>query len=507
MKRLLILKKIIAALILLFLQFHSTNKLQAQNSLIGDGFGGRSWYVAYNYHVGSYSGFTVCGTNNQLYGWGNNVNGELGNGLNVSTTAPVASSGMTDVIFFTAGYITSAIRKDSTAWAWGYLTNANGDVFVTTNPKLMLSNVKFVDAGIGHIVFIKHDSTVWAAGQNNAGQLGNGTTTPSAYPVQMTNVQNAVRAISLGFGSGNAASIILLANGTVKLTGGYPWFSQTNNRIPIIVPGLSNIVDIKGCASAAYVLNKAGEVFSFGSETQYGSLGLGLGQASYTAPTKISFPAGASPIVALAATSDGTSALALDEDGKVYGWGGNFTGQIGDGTYTNRSRPVLVATGLIDISAGETFSYIIKSDKTLWATGQNAGLGSSGSIWMNLPNVIRNVFNQIDPTIAPMNLCAPKPFGIIVNPPTLIIDSSCNLDINIKVYPVPSHHSLTVSKNATLCKVSVNIYNAIGQLMVKGKIINAGNNEIDLSNFASGVYFAQFISNGRVVEKKKFIKE
>ena len=211
MKRLLILRKIFAGLIL-FLQFYISNGLYAQNSMTGDGFGGRSWYVAYNYHVGSYSGYTVCGTNNQLYGWGNNVQGELGNGTNVSTTAPVKASGITDVVFYTSGYITSAIRKDSSAWAWGYLTNAAGVMFVTIDPKLMLSNVKFADAGIGHIVFVKHDSTVWASGQNNAGQLGNGTTTPSANPVQMTNVQNAVRAISVGFGSGNTAASIALSS-------------------------------------------------------------------------------------------------------------------------------------------------------------------------------------------------------------------------------------------------------------------------------------------------------
>ena len=269
-------------------------------------------------------------------------------------------------------------------------------------------------------------------------------------------------------------------------------------------------MDIKGCAPAAYALNKDGDVFAFGSETQYGSLGLGFGQGGYTAPTKINFPAGALPIVALSATSDGTSALALDEAGKVYGWGGNFTGQLGDGTYTNRSTPVLVVTGAIDISCGETFSYIIKSNKTLWATGWNTGSGSSGSIWMNQPNVVRNVFTQIDPTIAPMNLCAPKPFGFIVKPPSpppVVIDSSCRLDTAMKIYPVPSHNLLTITKKVTACKVSADIYNAIGQLMVKGKIINDGNTQIDLSNFAIGVYFIQFISNNKFLLRRKFLKE
>ena len=44
------------------------NTSNAQNSMTGDGFGGRLWYVAHNYQVGAYSGFTVCDSNNQLYG-------------------------------------------------------------------------------------------------------------------------------------------------------------------------------------------------------------------------------------------------------------------------------------------------------------------------------------------------------------------------------------------------------------------------------------------------------
>ncbi len=332
--------------------------------MTGDGFGGRSWYVSYNYNVGSYSAYTVCGPNDQLYGWGNNVQGELGNGLNVSTTAPVPATGMTDVRFYASGYITSCIRKDSTAWAWGYLTNAAGIAFAHVDPKLMLSGVKFVDAGISHLVFIKYDSTVWALGRNNSGELGNGTTTLSIVPVKMTGVQNAVRAICLGYTYGT--TIILQADGLVKITGGYQWFTQVDSKMPVLIPGLTDIVDIKGNASAAFALNKNGEVFAFGTETQYGSLGLGLSQQTYAPPTKITFPAGSAPIIALSATNDGTTTLALDEDGKLYGWGGNFYAQLGDGTLISKSRPILVATNVIDMGAAETFSYIIKADKFVY---------------------------------------------------------------------------------------------------------------------------------------------
>ena len=105
------------SLLLLTAFLFFSNYLSAQNSMVGDGFGGRGWYVPHNYQVGSYSAYTICGDNSQLYGWGNNSQGELGNGSSTfSTGAPVAATGMTNVKFYTSGYIAGAIKNDNTAW-------------------------------------------------------------------------------------------------------------------------------------------------------------------------------------------------------------------------------------------------------------------------------------------------------------------------------------------------------------------------------------------------------
>ncbi|PJA08167.1 MAG: hypothetical protein COX70_04385, partial [Flavobacteriales bacterium CG_4_10_14_0_2_um_filter_32_8] len=55
------------------------------------------------------------------------------------------------------------------------------------------------------------------------------------------------------------------------------------------------------------------------------------------------------------------------------------------------------ATDVIDIMAGETFSYIVKSDGTLWAAGYSNGF----SIWLNLPDTSSEVFIQLDPSQVP----------------------------------------------------------------------------------------------------------
>lgn len=409
----------LSVIILLIIFFHNS---YAQNSLTGDGFGGRSWYVAHNYQVGAYSAYTICGANNQLYGWGGNNYGELGDATQVASIIPKGIPGMSNVKFYSTGYVSGAIKNDNTAWVWGGTTFSG----LSSDPTFMLSDVKFLDGGMSHICFIKNDSTVWAVGQNSYGELGNGMLSSIEYtPVKMLGISNAVRVVAVGHDY-SAASIILLSDGTVKVTGGPQAFSpmtlQSNNSsTPSLIPELHNIVDIKGGAVAAFALDGSGNVYSFGRELngfQFGSLGLGSSDQSlysYHPPTKLTFPLGAAPIVALSANNDGGTALALDENGYVYGWGDNRIGQLGDGTTINRTTPVLIASGVIDIFAGEIFSYILKADNTLWATGASSTYWThnTGSIWMNLTDSERHEFTQINPTITPMNLCQIKPSGVV----------------------------------------------------------------------------------------------
>jgi gliding motility-associated-like protein len=352
-----------------------------------------------------------------LYAWGGNNTGQFGVYPSLISDTAVPVLGMNHVKFYTTGYISAAIKNDNTGWVWGYM-------FPRT-PAQVLTNVKFADAGADHVVFVKNDGTVWGIGRNGAGQLGNDTATLRIFrqPVQMIGVSNAVRAVAAGFGDGytdtlspsHPATAILLANGNVMQTGGYPWFRADSSNVATIVPGLSNIIDLKANAEAFYALNSVGEVYSWGAEisTIAGILGLGSFHPSYTPPTKITFPISAAPIIALSSNDDGYHTFALDENGNVYGWGYNAYGQLGNGTLINDSVPTLVATSAIDIFAGELFSYILKTPhNTLWATGNNY----FGNIWMNLPNTPRDTFTLINPTLPPMNLCLPTDFGVVVVP-------------------------------------------------------------------------------------------
>jgi hypothetical protein len=75
--------------------------------------------------------------------------------------------------------------------------------------------------------------------------------------------------------------------------------------------------------------------------------------------------------------------LFVKTDGSLWSMGANDSGQLGDGTVTNRRTPVPVATGVIAVSAGVLHSLFIKSDASLWSMGRNfngqLGNGSTSS--------------------------------------------------------------------------------------------------------------------------------
>ncbi len=84
--------------------------------------------------------------------------------------------------------------------------------------------------------------------------------------------------------------------------------------------------------------------------------------------------------------------LAIKNDGTLWAWGINSNGQLGDGTNTNKTSPTKIGTDSdwIDISAGENFTLALKSNGTLWAWGINSGnqLGDGTTTSKNVPTQI-----------------------------------------------------------------------------------------------------------------------
>ena len=292
--------------------------------------------------------------------WGNNYNGQLGDGTNGNNrTEPVRVSGLrgAEITALAGGQgHTLALKSDGTVLAWGY--NRDGELGNGTNednptpvlvkdshgPTGHLSGVRAIAAGSSHSLALKEDGTVWAWGYNSDGQLGDGTKANSTRPVRVGKL-GGVRAIA----AGAFFSLALKEDGTV-----WAWGSNTSgqdNRLsgqlgdgdiassdtPLEVGGLGGVEAVAAGASHGLALKNDGTVRAWG-DNFFGELGDGTKTDSPT-------PVRASDLDGVEAVEGGGShSLALKDDGSVWAWGANDQGQLGNGTETLGSNTLGVNT-------------------------------------------------------------------------------------------------------------------------------------------------------------------
>jgi alpha-tubulin suppressor-like RCC1 family protein len=94
-----------------------------------------------------------------------------------------------------------------------------------------------------------------------------------------------------------------------------------------------------------------------------------LGDKSFTnrsSPVRIM-----SGVKALARQNGGDHSLFLKSDGSVWGTGRNHRGELGLGNYAPVNAPVKIMTGVGDMAVGSSWSFFLKTDQTLWASGAN----------------------------------------------------------------------------------------------------------------------------------------
>jgi alpha-tubulin suppressor-like RCC1 family protein len=204
-----------------------------------------------------------------------------------------------------------------------------------------LTNITRVAAGSFHTCALTTAGGVKCWGSNGSGQLGDGTTTPRLTPVDVSGLSSEVSAIATGlFGSHTCA---LTTGGGVKCWGNN--FSgqlgdgtTTQGLTPVDVSGLSSGVSaIAAGTGYTCALTTGGGIKCWGDNV-FGQLGDGTTTQRLT-PVDVSGLS--SGVSAIAAGTEHTCALTTG--GGVKCWGRNSTGNLGDGTTTQRLTPVDVS--------------------------------------------------------------------------------------------------------------------------------------------------------------------
>jgi alpha-tubulin suppressor-like RCC1 family protein len=271
--------------------------------------------------------------NGQLWLWGDNTNGKLGDNSTTAKSSPVQTvAGGNNWRQATSSSLNSiGVKTDGTLWVWGNnSTGAVGDNSTThrSSPVQTVAggtNWKRAAQGTSFSAGLKSDGTLWTWGNNISGQLGDNTTAHRSSPVQTVALGNNWRALSCG-----------------------------ENHMAAI--------------------KDDGSLWSWGDNT-YGQLGDGT-KTHKSSPVQTI--AGGTSWKQVSCGSNFTAAL--KNDNSLWLWGHNGLGRLGTGNTTHRSSPVQTIAGGTDwvvVDSGADHVAAIKIDGTLWAWG-NASDGKLG---------------------------------------------------------------------------------------------------------------------------------
>ncbi|MBF0412283.1 MAG: hypothetical protein HQK70_06190 [Desulfamplus sp.] len=352
-------------------------------------------------------------TDGTVWSWGCNGLGQLGDGTTINSSLQVQVVSflspfiLQNISAIAAGFSHTVALKttDRTVWAWGYNSSGQlGDTTIVNKtipiqvhqgtvvpptgvPVLyggLLTNVSAIAAGYAHTVALKTDGTVWCTGSNSDGQLGNGWMPDRQIMIQAKNITGVI-----AIAAGDYHTVALKSDGTV-----WTWGQNTsgqlgngttiNSRIPVQVKDtsspsglLTNITAITaGGGSTTPLLGTGGHTVALkddGTVWAWGYNGSGqLGDGTNTdrlEPVQIA----AIPFGFKAIAAGNAHTVALDNNGNVRAWGYNGSGQLGDGTNTDSNTPVLLTgiSDVSDISAGYDHTVAMQSDGTVWAWGDN----------------------------------------------------------------------------------------------------------------------------------------
>jgi alpha-tubulin suppressor-like RCC1 family protein len=228
--------------------------------------------------------------------------------------------------------------------------------------------------GVGnHSLYVDENRSLWAMGDNDNGQLGDGSLTDRNQPYKISTGGGI-----LDFAHGMGHTLYIQDDGSLWATGdnaygqlGVGDLIDRNESVKIVD---ANVTAVAAGMQHSVFLKRDGSLWTMG-RNDYGQLGNGNGSQQNN-PTKV-VVAG---VVSIAAGSHHTCFVKLD--GSLWTVGLNTNGQLGNGFTNNLIAPGPIEfSGVSVVAAGESHSLYLKRDGSLWAMGYNANgqLGDSNT--------------------------------------------------------------------------------------------------------------------------------
>lgn len=306
--------------------------------------------AAYVVKEGSHG--AVITKNGDLYCWGYNYAGQVGNGTEKMQKIPVkVLENVVEVSIEDSRPV--ALTKNGDLYCWGY--NSYGQVGNGSNknqltPIKVLKNVESFSVGSSCTMALTKNGDLYSWGWNYNGQIGNGSTKDQKTPIKiLENVasfsKDCMALTKNGdlycWGTNDEAQV---GNGTKK-----------NQTKPVKI--LGNVVSYEQGAA----LTKNGDFYRWGANG-FGQVGNGSTKTQ-TKPVKVlknvtSFFVGESACTA-----------AITKNGDLYCWGWNLHNQLGDGTTENRNKPVKIMKNVKDVFLHNLNGVALKKNGDLYYWG------------------------------------------------------------------------------------------------------------------------------------------
>ncbi|MES2612046.1 MAG: hypothetical protein V4679_17475 [Pseudomonadota bacterium] len=285
-----------------------------------------------------------------LWTWGNNMNGQLGNGTSVDADKPVRiGTGFTQVAVGSRYMV--ALKADGSLWMWGHAL-LKSKVFYETSPVQIGSDfARLLTSDTAQ----KADGTVWFWGDAKSVYSvaeGGGDSSALLDPLPAGTQQMA---------TGPYNALFVLDGGALRFVTTNHFLNTWRTGYGSTGPVDSNFEQVTLNAVTAAGVKKDGTLWQWKGDEPPASLGSGYRQvAKGVAHT-----------------------VALKTDGSVWAWGSNAGGQLGTASTADAESPQLVGNGFAQIAAANQHTLALTSEGTLVAWGSNSvgqlGTGRAGA--------------------------------------------------------------------------------------------------------------------------------